>query len=108
MRASAYGGRQATAGGFARFLGGCLEEEVGLSPAARTSFPREAINLVAQTWGGATLCKGRRPLSACSAQLEHHSHRGSGKMGRQEVGAPIDVCPLRLTTRLISTPPKRC
>ena len=51
----------------------------------------EAINLVAHTWGDATLREGDRILLS---QLEHHSNIVPWQMLCQRTGAVIDVCPL--------------
>ena len=51
----------------------------------------EAINLVAQAWGGANLQAGDRILLS---QLEHHSNIVPWQMIAAQTGAVIDVCPL--------------
>lgn len=51
----------------------------------------EAINLVANTWGRASLKPGDRILLS---QLEHHSNIVPWQMLAEQVGAVIDVCPL--------------
>lgn len=51
----------------------------------------EAINLVANTWGRASLKPGDRILLS---QLEHHSNIVPWQMIAQQTGAVIDVCPL--------------
>ena len=51
----------------------------------------EAINLVAQSWGGAHLKAGDRILLSV---LEHHSNIVPWQLLCERVGAQIDVCPL--------------
>ena len=51
----------------------------------------EAINLVAQSWGGTNLKAGDRILLS---QLEHHSNIVPWQLLAERVGAQIDVCPL--------------
>lgn len=51
----------------------------------------EAINLVAQSWGGAHLKAGDRILIST---LEHHSNIVPWQLLRDRVGIEIDVCPL--------------
>jgi len=51
----------------------------------------EAINLVAQSWGGANLKPGDRILLST---LEHHSNIVPWQLIAQRVGAAIDVVPL--------------
>ncbi len=51
----------------------------------------EAINLVAQSWGLASLRKGDRILLS---QLEHHSNIVPWQLLAERTGARIDVCPL--------------
>jgi len=51
----------------------------------------EAINLVAQSWGGAHLQAGDRILIST---LEHHSNIVPWQLLRDRVGIEIDVCPL--------------
>lgn len=69
----------------ARFIGGSEAELVFTRGAT------EAINLVAQTWGRATLKPGDRILLS---QLEHHSNIVPWQMIAAVTGAVIDVCPL--------------
>ncbi|WP_174273989.1 aminotransferase class V-fold PLP-dependent enzyme [Sphingomonas bacterium] len=51
----------------------------------------EAINLVAQSWGGSRLEAGDRILLS---RLEHHSNIVPWQMIAERTGAAIDVCPL--------------
>jgi cysteine desulfurase / selenocysteine lyase len=51
----------------------------------------EAINLVAQSWGGSQLKAGDRILLSV---LEHHSNIVPWQLLRDRVGIEIDVCPL--------------
>lgn len=51
----------------------------------------EAINLVAQGWGGAHLKRGDRIMLST---LEHHSNIVPWQLLRDRVGIGIDVCPL--------------
>lgn len=69
----------------AAFLGGQPDEIVFTRGAT------EAINLVAQSWGGANLGAGNRILLST---LEHHSNIVPWQMLAERVGAVIDVCPL--------------
>ena len=69
----------------AGFVGG-KEEELVFTRGAT-----EAINLVAATWGRATLKPGDRILLS---MLEHHSNIVPWQMVAEETGAQIDVCPL--------------
>ena len=69
----------------AGFLGGS-EHEVVFARGAT-----EAINLVAQSWGGAHLKAGDRILLST---LEHHSNIVPWQLLRDRVGIEIDVCPL--------------
>lgn len=57
----------------------------------------EAINLVANTWGRASLKAGDRILLS---QLEHHSNIVPWQMVAQATGAVIDVCPLTADHRI--------
>jgi cysteine desulfurase/selenocysteine lyase len=57
----------------------------------------EAINLVAQSWGGATLKAGDRILLS---QLEHHSNIVPWQLLRERTGVEIDVCPLTADGRI--------
>lgn len=64
------------------------------APADEVVFTRgatEAINLVAQSWGLATLRPGDRVLLS---QLEHHSNIVPWQLIRASTGIVIDVCPL--------------
>jgi cysteine desulfurase/selenocysteine lyase len=69
----------------AHFIGGHEDELIFTRGAT------EAINLVAQTWGRASLKPGDRILLS---QLEHHSNIVPWQMVAEETGAVIDVCPL--------------
>jgi cysteine desulfurase/selenocysteine lyase len=69
----------------AAFLGG-REEEIVFTRGAT-----EAINLVAQSWGGSQLKAGDRILLSV---LEHHSNIVPWQLLRDRVGVEIDVCPL--------------
>lgn len=69
----------------AAFLGG-EEDEIVFTRGAT-----EAINLVANSWGGANLKPGDRILLS---QLEHHSNIVPWQMVAEATGAEIDVCPL--------------
>lgn len=51
----------------------------------------EAINLVAQSWGGLNIGKGDRIMLSA---LEHHSNIVPWQMLAERVGAEIDICPL--------------
>lgn len=73
--------REATA----RFIGGRADEIVFVRGAT------EAINLVAQSWGGANLRAGDRILLT---RLEHHSNIVPWRMLADRTGAHIDVAPL--------------
>ncbi len=57
----------------------------------------EAINLVAQTWGQASLGAGDRILLSV---LEHHSNIVPWQLLAQRTGAVIDVCPLTADGRI--------
>jgi cysteine desulfurase/selenocysteine lyase len=57
----------------------------------------EAINLVAQSWGGTFLKAGDRILLS---QLEHHSNIVPWQMVADRVGAMIDVAPLTADGRI--------
>ncbi|NKJ00153.1 cysteine desulfurase/selenocysteine lyase [Novosphingobium sp. SG707] len=57
----------------------------------------EAINLVAQSWGGAHLKAGDRILIST---LEHHSNIVPWQLLRDRVGIEIDVCPLTADGRI--------
>ncbi len=69
----------------AAFIGGDEQELVFTRGAT------EAINLVAQSWGGANLKAGDRILLS---QLEHHSNIVPWQLLAQRTGCVIDVCPL--------------
>jgi len=69
----------------AALIGGKAEELVFTRGAT------EAINLVAQSWGGANLQPGDRILLS---QLEHHSNIVPWQMIAERMGAHIDVCPI--------------
>ncbi|MES2493831.1 MAG: cysteine desulfurase [Pseudomonadota bacterium] len=69
----------------ARFIGG-HESEVVFTRGAT-----EAINLVAQSWGGANLKAGDRILLSV---LEHHSNIVPWQLLGAVTGVEIDVCPL--------------
>jgi len=57
----------------------------------------EGINLVAQSWGGATLRPGDRILLS---MLEHHSNIVSWQLIAERTGAVIDVVPLTPDDRI--------
>jgi len=69
----------------ARFIGGAASEIVFTRGAT------EAINLVAQSWGGAHLKPGDRVLLSV---LEHHSNIVPWQLVAARIGIEIDVCPL--------------
>ena len=69
----------------ARFIG-AQENEIVFTRGAT-----EAINLVAQSWGGAHLKAGDRVLLST---LEHHSNIVPWQLLRDRRGIEIDVCPL--------------
>ncbi len=69
----------------AAFIGG-QEQEIVFTRGAT-----EAINLVAQSWGGANLKAGDRILLSV---LEHHSNIVPWQMLREKTGVEIDICPL--------------
>jgi cysteine desulfurase/selenocysteine lyase len=69
----------------ARFIGGG-EHEVVFTRGAT-----EAINLVAQSWGGSQLKAGDRVLLST---LEHHANIIPWQLLRDRIGIVIDVCPL--------------
>ncbi len=73
--------REATA----RFIGGRPDEIIFVRGAT------EAINLVAQSWGSASVAAGDRILLT---RLEHHSNIVPWRMLADQVGAEIDVAPL--------------
>ncbi len=69
----------------AAFIGG-QEDEIVFTRGAT-----EAINLVAQSWGGTHLKAGDRVLLST---LEHHSNIVPWQLLRTRMGIEIDVCPL--------------
>ncbi len=70
----------------ARFIGAASPNEIVFVRGAT-----EGINLVAQSWGPASLKAGDRIMLS---QLEHHSNIVPWQMLAEKVGAHIDVCPL--------------
>jgi cysteine desulfurase/selenocysteine lyase len=76
----------------ARFIGAASPEEVVFVRGAT-----EAINLVAQSWGGTVLKPGDRILLS---QLEHHSNIVPWQMVAERTGAEIDVVPLDANGRI--------
>ena len=70
----------------AQYLGAASEDEIVFVRGAT-----EAINLVAQSWGGANLQPGDRIMLST---LEHHSNIVPWQMIAERTGAQIDVCPL--------------
>ena len=70
----------------AHYLGAASEDEIVFVRGAT-----EAINLVAQSWGGANLQPGDRIMLST---LEHHSNIVPWQMIAERTGAQIDVCPL--------------
>ncbi|MGB7373595.1 cysteine desulfurase [Pontixanthobacter sp.] len=76
----------------ASFIGARSENEIVFVRGAT-----EAINLVAQSWGGLTLKAGDRIMLS---QLEHHSNIVPWQMIAQQTGAEIDVCPLTQDHRI--------
>ncbi|WDF74063.1 aminotransferase class V-fold PLP-dependent enzyme [Novosphingobium sp. KACC 22771] len=75
----------------AGFIGGA-EGEIVFTRGAT-----EAINLVAQSWGGKHLRAGDRILIST---LEHHSNIVPWQLLRDRVGVEIDVCPLTADGRI--------
>ena len=75
----------------ARLLGGA-EGEIVFTRGAT-----EAINLVANSWGGANLGPGDRILLSL---LEHHSNIVPWQLLAQRLGFSIDVCPLTVDGRI--------
>ncbi len=75
----------------AQFIGGA-EDEIVFTRGAT-----EAINLVAQSWGGAHLQAGDRVLLSV---LEHHSNIVPWQLLRDRTGIAIDVCPLTADGRI--------
>ena len=76
----------------ARFVGAAAPEEIVFVRGAT-----EAINLVAQSWGGTHLRAGDRILLS---QLEHHSNIVPWQMLAERNGLAIDVCPLTADGRI--------
>ena len=76
----------------ARFINAAAPEEVVFVRGAT-----EGINLVAQSWGGATLKPGDRILLST---LEHHSNIVPWQMAAERAGAAIDVVPLTADHRI--------
>ncbi len=76
---------EAARGKVAAFIGG-VDNEIVFTRGAT-----EAINLVAQSWGGAHLKAGDRVLLST---LEHHSNIVPWQLLRDRVAIEIDVCPL--------------
>jgi cysteine desulfurase/selenocysteine lyase len=70
----------------AQFIGAGSENEIVFVRGAT-----EAINLVAQSWGGTHLRAGDRIMLS---QLEHHSNIVPWQLLRDRIGIEIDVCPL--------------
>lgn len=70
----------------AAFIGAESESEIVFVRGAT-----EAINLVADSWGGANLTPGDRIVLSV---LEHHSNIVPWQMVAARTGAQIDVCPL--------------
>jgi len=70
----------------AEFIGAASENEIVFVRGAT-----EAINLVANSWGGANIKAGDRIMLS---QLEHHSNIVPWQMLAERSGAHIDVCPL--------------
>ncbi|WP_443970114.1 cysteine desulfurase [Sphingobium sp. CR28] len=76
----------------ARFINATSDSEIVFVRGAT-----EAINLVAQSWGGANLKAGDRILLST---LEHHSNIVPWQLLAERVGAAIDVVPLTLDGRI--------
>jgi cysteine desulfurase/selenocysteine lyase len=76
----------------AKFLGAGSASEIVYVRGAT-----EAINLVAQSWGGTHLKAGDRILLS---QLEHHSNIVPWQLLRDRTGIAIDVCPLTADGRI--------
>ncbi len=70
----------------AGFIGAQSENEIVFVRGAT-----EGINLVANSWGGASLKAGDRIMLS---QLEHHSNIVPWQMVAERTGAEIDICPL--------------
>jgi cysteine desulfurase/selenocysteine lyase len=77
---------EASRGRVARFIGAAAAEEIVFVRGAT-----EAINLVAQSWGGTFLRPGDRIMLSV---LEHHSNIVPWQMVAERTGAIIDVAPL--------------
>ena len=75
----------------AQFIGG-QDSEIVFTRGAT-----EAINLVAHSWGGASLKAGDRILLSV---LEHHSNIVPWQLLCERTGAQIDVCPLTENGRI--------
>lgn len=76
----------------ARFINAGSENEIVFVRGAT-----EAINLVAQSWGGANLRAGDRILLST---LEHHSNIVPWQLAAERVGAVLDVVPLTVDGRI--------
>jgi cysteine desulfurase/selenocysteine lyase len=76
----------------AQFIGAGSENEIVFVRGAT-----EAINLVAQSWGGTHLRAGDRIMLS---QLEHHSNIVPWQLLRDRIGIEIDVCPLTADGRI--------
>jgi len=76
----------------ARFIGAAAAEEIVFVRGAT-----EAINLVAESWGGAFLKPGDRILLSV---LEHHSNIVPWQLVAERTGAVIDVAPLTSDGRI--------
>ncbi len=76
----------------AAFLGAASDSEIVFVRGAT-----EGINLVAQSWGGATLKSGDRILLS---MLEHHSNIVPWQLIAEKTGAQIDVIPLTADGRI--------
>jgi cysteine desulfurase/selenocysteine lyase len=76
----------------ARFINAGSENEIVFVRGAT-----EAINLVAQSWGGANLRAGDRILLST---LEHHSNIVPWQLAAERIGAVIDVVPLTVDGRI--------
>ena len=77
---------EAARGSVARFIGASSPSEIVFTRGAT-----EAINLVAQSWGGTQFKPGDRILLSA---LEHHSNIVPWQMLRDRLGLAIDVAPL--------------
>ena len=76
----------------AQFIGAAVPEEVVFLRGAT-----EAINLVAQSWGGTFLKAGDRIMLSV---LEHHSNIVPWQMIADRTGAELDVAPLTADGRI--------